>query len=95
MKKWRILIFVLSIIPDSEECYHKIDEVVIGKYGKKVPDDLFLQILGFSDIDCARKIIEICDLPTTPKQYQNEVLRHTYLLRDVKLLPGNFSFIFH
>lgn len=88
--KWSSIDF---FIVDSEECYHKIDEAVIGKYGKKVPDDLFLQILGFSDIDCARKIIEICDLPTTPKQYQSEVLHHTYLLRDVKLLPGKFFFL--
>lgn len=73
---------------DSEECYHKIDEAIIGKFRKQVPENMHLQILGYSDTDCARKIIEICDLPVSVKEYANEVKKHIYLLKDTKLLPG-------
>ncbi len=49
---------------------------------------MFLKILGYSDLDSAKKIIEICDLPVSPKEYVKQVRHYSYLLRDVKLLPG-------
>jgi len=50
---------------------------------------MHLQILGFSDEECAKKIIEICNLPCSVKEYMNEVKNHVFLLKDTKLLPGN------
>lgn len=55
---------------------------------------MHLQILGYSDTDCARKIIEICDLPVSVKEYANEVKKHIYLLKDTKLLPGK-KYVIH
>lgn len=73
---------------DSEECYHKIDQAVIGKFGKEVPDHLKLEVLGYSDLDCAKKIVEICELPISPEKYAEEAKNFTHLLKDVRLLPG-------
>lgn len=60
----------------------------MAKYGKKVPDDLSMHLAGFTDLDCARKIVEICELPISPEDYELEIRNHTYLLKDVTFFPG-------
>ncbi|XP_065218932.1 probable pseudouridine-5'-phosphatase [Planococcus citri] len=84
-----------GLLLNSEECYHKVDLAVIGQFGKAVPDHLKLEILGYSDMDCAKKIVEICELPITTEEYAKEAKKYTHLLKDVKLLPGAERLIRH
>ncbi|XP_065225979.1 probable pseudouridine-5'-phosphatase [Planococcus citri] len=84
-----------GLLLDSEKCYHELDESIVAKYGKKYPDGLKEMIRGFTDLDCARKIIEVCGLPITPEEYDQEFNSFLYLLQDCKLMPGAERLIRH
>ncbi|XP_065218930.1 probable pseudouridine-5'-phosphatase [Planococcus citri] len=84
-----------GLLLNSEESYYKIDLAVIDQFGKTAPDHLQQEVLGFSDIDCAKKVVKICELPITPEEYVKETKKFTHLLKDVTLLPGAERLIRH
>lgn len=45
-------------------------------------------IRGLNDLDCAKKIVEVCGLPITPEEYDKEFNNFLHVLKDCKLMPG-------
>lgn len=68
---------------------------ILDEYGngQKYTYDVKITVMGKQSLEVAQRLVDIYKLPLAPEEYaaltRNEV--HTNLMREAKLLPGNYS----
>ncbi|CAH2054463.1 unnamed protein product, partial [Iphiclides podalirius] len=88
-KVTHVLFDLDGLLIDSEKLYTEAFTKVCAKYGKTFTWELKKSILGFQGHECAEKIIESVNLPTTVESFLEECkMEYEVLFQNVSLMPG-------
>lgn len=78
-----------GLLLNTESMYTVAQKEVCGKYGKEFTWDVKAQLMGLPAVVAAQRIVELCDLSCTPKEFlqqRDDVL--IPLFRKSEFLPG-------
>nr|CAD7456573.1 unnamed protein product [Timema tahoe] len=83
-------------MPDSEGAYGLMFEEIAANYGKVFSWDLKLKIMGTTEMDSARLMVQELDLPISAEEFTEAVRKiHHSFLSKCSLMPGAERLVKH
>lgn len=87
-----LTIFLFNFVTgyvETEDIYYKVDKQIVEKYGKEYLWEVRLKVLGRTDKDAAKIIVEECGLPITSEEFIRQSKKiQVDLLRNAVFCPG-------
>ncbi|XP_074603339.1 pseudouridine-5'-phosphatase-like [Brevipalpus obovatus] len=85
-----------GLLLDTETLYSKATNVLAARYGKVYTMKEKVKVMGKTGLDAARSIVELCGLPITAEQYQQEMEPiFQEVFSNVDFMPGARRLIRH
>lgn len=81
---------------DTENIYDKVIGDILRSYGKEYTPDVWIKVLGTSEVDTSKILVKELQLPITPEEFRKQCKpRCLELFTNVKFMPGAERLVRH